>query len=291
VNAEVFRLNFDLEREHWWFAARRRILGEIVREVIEPSPQTTILDVGCGTGGNVGALADDYRCVGIDPSAEAIRLAKARHPRVQFIQAEAPDGLRHVARKAKLILLADVLEHVPDDYRLLAGLVAAATPGTYFLITVPADASLWSPHDERHGHHRRYDRDRFEQVWRELPVKPLLVSHFNTRLYPLIKLVRAMNRRRGTARGKNGTDLKLPPSPVNRILERVFRGECCVLKDLLRGKRRMGYSFGVSLIALLHREVGAIVPADGPSVGEPSLVYPLDGPLVCPADGATVASW
>jgi SAM-dependent methyltransferase len=257
VNADLFRLNSDLQCRHWWFRARRQILGELMRELVPPSPKTTILDVGCGTGGNLDGLADEYRCVGIDPSAEAIRLARANYPHVRFIRGQAPDDLGREAGRASLVLLADVLEHVPDDRRLLAGLVAAARPGTHFLITVPADASLWSPHDVRHGHYRRYDRDQLERAWRDLPVRPRLVSYFNTRLYPLIKLVRTVGRRRGTTYGASGTDLRLPPSPANRVLERVFRGECCVLRDLLRGKRRAGYSFGVSLIAVLRQEVGA----------------------------------
>ena len=41
---------------------------------------------------------------------------------------------------------------------MLSGLLAAAAPGAYFLLTVPADESLWSEHDESFGHYRRYDR-------------------------------------------------------------------------------------------------------------------------------------
>ena len=276
MNAEVFRMNSEMEREHWWFAARRRILGEIIREVLEPSPQTTIVDVGCGTGGNLGALSEDYRCVGIDPSAEAIRLARACYPRVEFIQGRAPDDLGRVAQQARLILLTDVLEHVPDDHGLLAALLAATNPGTYLLITVPADMSLWSPRDERHGHCRRYDRECFQRLWQHLPATPLLVSHFNARLYFLIKLVRAVNHRRGRTRGQTGTDLKLPPALLNRTLERIFRGEGNVLRGLLHDRRRQGYSFGVSLIALLRREVGAFVPSEVLDVGGSQLPWAAD---------------
>ncbi len=287
MNAEVFRLNAELERDHWWFAARRAILGELVREVLRPSRQTTLLDVGCGTGGNLAALADDYHCIGIDPSPEAIRLAKDRYPRIEFLHGEAPDELPPAALRAKLVLLADVLEHVPDDRALFARLVAAARPGAHFLVTVPADASLWSPHDERHGHYRRYDRARFEQTWHGLPLEPRLVSHFNTRLYPLVKLVRGVNRRRGAARGAHGTDLKLPPAPVNRVLERIFRGEGRVLKELLGDRRRAGYAFGVSLIALLRRRVAVASPAEPRDVVVPPLALPVDEPGAFPADMTT----
>ena len=45
---------------------------------------------------------------------------------------------------------------------MLSELLAAASPGCYFLLTVPADPSLWSEHDESFGHYRRYDRARLE---------------------------------------------------------------------------------------------------------------------------------
>ena len=67
---------------------------------------------------------------------------------------------------------------------LFSELLAAARPGTYFLLTVPADQGLWSEHDKSFGHYRRYDLHRFEQIWQGLPVTPLLASYYNTRLYP-----------------------------------------------------------------------------------------------------------
>ena len=269
VNADVFRLNSRIELKHWWFAARREILREIIREVLAPSREITIVDVGCGTGGNTASLSCDYHCVGIDPSADAIELARTRYPHLEFIHGRAPGDLKHVVREAKLFLLADVLEHVADDVSLLSRLVAATSPGAYFLITVPADMSLWSPHDESHGHYRRYDMLRFEVLWQHLPVKPLLVSYFNARLYQPIKLVRAVNRRLGKASGREGTDVRLPPSPVNRFLKWALQSEGKVLMSLLRGERRRGYSCGVSLIALLRREARAPLSVEEPASEAP----------------------
>ena len=90
--------------------------------------------------------------------------------------------------------------------------------------TVPADESLWSEHDESFGHYRRYDRARLEGVWAGLPVTTLLVSYFNSRLLPLVRLVRAWNRRRGRAAGRAGTDFWLPSPPVNALLTAIFAG-------------------------------------------------------------------
>jgi SAM-dependent methyltransferase len=254
---EQFQLHADIEQRHWWFVGRRRILCRLVSEVLPPGPQAIIVDVGCGTGGNIAALADRYPCVGIDTSAEAIDLARERFPQVRFIAGRAPNDLGELTGQARLFLLTDVLEHVADDYAMLSELLAAASPGCYVLLTVPADPSLWSEHDESFGHYRRYDRARLEGVWAGLPVTTLLVSCFNSRLLPLIRGIRARNRRRGRAAGRAGTDFWLPAKPANWLLTNFFAGEAGRLTAALRGQKR-GYPSGASLVALLRRDDGPI---------------------------------
>ena len=264
MQAEQFQLNFNTELEHWWFVARRGILRSLISQILPASRDTLVVDVGCGTGGNIASLCEDYTCVGIDPSSEAIELARSRFSNVRFIRGQAPDDLGDAAPRAKLFMLTDMLEHVPDDFAVLSSLLAAASPGAYFLLTVPADLSLWSVHDENHGHYRRYDKKRFERLWRNLPVTVCLLSYFNSRLYPVVKLARAVSRRRKRAGGEAGTDVKMPPRLINRALERIFGGEGKTLNDLLGAKRQRGYRFGVSLVALLRREEGEIVPRRKP---------------------------
>ena len=163
-------------------------------------------------------------------------------------------------REARLVLLMDVLEHVPDDFAFLSELLAAATPGTHFLITVPANPSFWSEHDESNGHYRRYDPDRLRRVWAGLPVTTRLLSHFNTRLYPIARAVRAWSRWRGRATGMAGTDVSLPRPSINAALESIFAGEGRVLGDLLAGRGRRGYAAGLSLVAVIRRDAGRSSP-------------------------------
>ncbi len=249
-----FSLHAQMEERHWWFLARRRIVRELVHCVLPPNGERTVLDIGCGTGGNIAAFAREYRCVGIDPSADAIRLAQARFPQAQFVQGFPPDGIGPILSSAHLLLLMDVLEHIPDDSFFFSDLLAQAKPGSYLLITVPADMTLWSPHDVSFGHHRRYDPDQLQRLWSRLPVKTLLLSYYNAHLYPLIRMARNLNQRLGRASGQAGTDFKLPIKPVNRLLENLFASEAWVLAELLRGRRLEGFRRGVSLIALLHKE-------------------------------------
>lgn len=280
MQSAQFQLHANIEDRHWWFLGRRRIVRQLLGEVLPPDLATLIVDVGCGTGANIGALADSYRCVGIDTSAEAVKLAQQRFAKVEFHCGIAPADLGELAGQAKAFLLMDVLEHVPDDFALLSELLAAAAPGTYFLVTVPADLRLWSEHDQSFGHYRRYDRQRFESVWQGLPVSTLLVSHFNARLYPLVRMVRAASRRRGHAGGLAGTDFKIPVEPVNSALAGIFAGETQTLLGKLRGEEPIGYRAGVSLVALLRREPGTIHVRQKPAALPADFFDPVAGTFI-----------
>ncbi|HEX4130070.1 MAG TPA: class I SAM-dependent methyltransferase [Pirellulales bacterium] len=255
---EQYELHAEIEEHHWWFLGRRRIMRSVLAEACPPSKQTRVLDVGCGTGGNIAVLADDYSCVGIDHSARAIELARERFPQVRFVHGQVPDDVHDELHAADVVLLMDVLEHVADDTGFLGRIVDALAPGAHLLITVPADPRLWSPHDVAFGHYRRYDRSDLAAVWADLPIATRLVSYYNSRLLPVIRTVRSVNQRRNRASGAAGTDFNLPAKPINRMLERFFAGESRVLRRALDNERYAGYRRGASLIALVERQAVAL---------------------------------
>lgn len=273
-----FDLHDTVERSHWWFVARRAIIRSIVEEVLPTRSGKKIVDIGCGTGGNLADLAADYDCLGIDTSEDAIRLARQRFPQMRFICGRAPADLGDAAATADLFLLMDVLEHVPDDFLLFSELLAAARPGAQFLVTVPADMALWSPHDEAFGHYRRYDRTRLSAIWKGLPVRVRLLSHFNSRLYPLVRMIRYRNRQRHSTAGAAGTDFNMPSRSVNWLLRSIFQAEQKRLLGALQG--REGYRRGVSLLALVQRQVGEIDPRTIPQELAKLDAVPSNGPAV-----------
>lgn len=262
---DLFQLHADLEEAHWWFLGRRDIMGRVVRWALPPSPRSLVVDVGCGTGANIGSLAADYKCVGVDPSAEGIRLASQRFPDVSFVCGNAPGDVESHVAEADLFLLMDVLEHVPDDFLLLSSILSLAKPGAQVLITVPAHPFLWSEHDVHLHHYRRYELPRLRRVWEGMPLDEVFASYFNARLYPLARMGRAVSRLRGKALGRGGTDLSLPPEPLNGFLRRTFAGEAGPLLRVASGGRRMGYRTGLSIITLLRRREGSITPSGRPA--------------------------
>jgi SAM-dependent methyltransferase len=268
VQESLFSAHRDLESRHWWFRGRRRAIRLLGSQLLPPGG--VVVDVGCGTGADIAAFPPEYARHGIDVSESAITLARAAHPGVAFEVGAVPTAGQEAVARADLVLLCDVLEHVPDDGALLGALTAWMKPGAHLLLTVPSDPSLWSPHDEVYGHHRRYTRERLASAWAECPVDVRLLAPFNRRLYPLARLARSVSARLGRGCGREGSDLTLPWAPVNAALERIFAGEAVGLAAVLHAGRREPAGRGVSLLAVLRRIDGRrAVPGVG--VTEPEV--------------------
>ncbi len=245
----------DIEDRHWWFAARRRFFAHLADQLC--SARARILDVGCGTGGNLAALTGDRDGVGVDASADAVALACERFPNLRFSHRRITEGIEAELADADLVLLTDVLEHVRDDFEFLSRLLAPMRPGSRLLLTVPAEEALWSPHDEAVPHFRRYDAPRLRAVWTGPPVRERLFSPFNAYLYIPVRAVHALTSRLRFAAGRANTDFSIPPQPVNAALEALFAHERHGLAEAI-GRGNPAFPRGVSSIAILEREQGEI---------------------------------
>ncbi len=249
MDAPAFEQHARVEATHWWFTARRQILLRMI-DRIAGGVRVSIADIGCGTGGNAAAFAAaGHAVLGIDPSPDAIALARHRFPTVEFVQSGDPESARGHLAGGGIAVLGDVLEHVADDGELLARAVDVMPVGGHVVITVPADPDLWSPHDVAFGHHRRYRTADLAALWRHLPVDARLLTPFNARLRPAVAAVRRLARRR---RPVAGGDLTIPAGFMNAVLRQIFAGEANRLVAAIT-TGAPPYRNGVSLLAVLRR--------------------------------------
>jgi len=170
--AELFALHFPrdddaldrLRREHEELAPRRgeRRWGQIEQatSAVGLSPPTggTALDIGCGLGSGLFALAGRAKlAVGLDIMLSDLLMAKKRFAEagvdnVAFVCCSALD-LPFRAGALDILNAIDVVEHMPDQGQFLAETRRVLRPGGIFFFNSPNRYSLLSrePHVKLYG--------------------------------------------------------------------------------------------------------------------------------------------
>ena len=104
----------------------------------------SILEIGCGFGGNIIHLSKNYNCnaIGIDLDSDAIDIAKeiANNEKLDeniFINCPAEEVTKHIDKKFDIIISIQVLEHVQDIKKSIDEMLSLLNDGGYIYIHVP----------------------------------------------------------------------------------------------------------------------------------------------------------
>lgn len=214
----------------------RKFLGDIT------VPE--VLDIGAGSGIFSRQLIDQGICnsaVCVDPNYAAEKTEYYNGKQIDFVKATEKSS-------NKLILMMDVLEHVPDDVALLKYYADNTEAGGYIFITVPAFQFMWSGHDIFLEHHRRYTIKMIEAVAKKAGVTPIKSRYFFASLFPIIASIRLAKKVILERGGLNPeSDLKCYPGWLNRILITVHDVERHTLFSFNKG-------FGLSVCCLCRKD-------------------------------------
>jgi SAM-dependent methyltransferase len=144
-------------RRHPWEVTRARFFRRVLADAGALATPRAVLDVGAGDGYLARRLLAELpagsEIVCLDPLYTDEDLRR--------FAADAPAGLSFVraapGRRFDVVMLLDVIEHVPDDRAFLGGVVARSlAPGGLVLVSVPAWQPLFTAHDTALKHYRRY---------------------------------------------------------------------------------------------------------------------------------------
>jgi len=138
---------------------RERQMRVASLELIDVQPESTILDVGCGTGSLVieaKRLALDGTVVGIDPSSNMVNLAKRKAEKARVdvdFQVGVIEQIDFPDNQFDIVLSSLMMHHLPDDLKKegLQEMQRVLKPGGIFLI-VDLDLSTFSLASVIHGH-------------------------------------------------------------------------------------------------------------------------------------------
>jgi SAM-dependent methyltransferase len=246
MDVKLYDELYRVEQDHWWFRARRDIVWSLVRRYVQgaDSRRLKICELGCGTGGNLAALADRHDVVGVECSSHALEYARRRlGNRVRA--GSLPDNIDLPSQSFDVVLLTDVLEHIEDDGRSAQTAIRLLRPGGIVVATVPAYQWLYSPRDAHHHHFRRYSKRRFQSLWSRPDTEPLVLSYYNSLLFPPAAAVRLVSKLWSADRVAG--DLRVPAGRLNALLAHIMRSESSLLG-------RVMLPFGLSLVAVIRKE-------------------------------------
>lgn len=198
-DTEILQLD-QLERTHWWYIARKRVLGRWLKR---HRKLQRILDAGSASGGNTLFMVSlGFNVVSVEYSKVGCELQTSKG--IKVIQGDLT-SLEFDSGIFDGIVCMDVLEHIVDDGKAVAELFRVLKPGGEVLISVPQDPKLWSSHDVAVNHFRRYERTKLIDLCANLGFQ--IVDSYNSViiLKPILKVYRRL---------KLGSDLK----PVNPIM-------------------------------------------------------------------------
>ena len=243
MERRTYQIEAQLERHHWWFQGRRKILDRFLVRLQPPlAPGARVLDVGCGTGANGPVLAARGGfTVGIDASRIPLGLGASSHG--ARVRGDAT-ALPFADASFDLVVALDVLEHLDDDAAGARELYRVLRPGAAAVIFVPALQLLWGLQDDVSHHRRRYGKGQLRGLVATAGLRVQRLTFFNSFLFPPILAARLMMRVLPARQLASENQIGGPIT--NAILEGIFGAEAPLLD-------RVDLPVGVSLACLARR--------------------------------------
>lgn len=255
-----FRALAEIEDRHFWYRGRGQVIAKLVTQVATSlAPGCRVLEVGCGTGSVLRRLEQacpQAMVVGVDLFADGLRYARQRTA-CSLVQGDIT--ALPFAAGFELIGLFDVLEHLPDDLRVLRDLHALLASDGALLLTVPAHPRLWSYFDLASHHSRRYESAELAEKLRATGYRVEYLTQFMASLFPVMWLSRRVAD--WLERGRAG-DAARTQQLVAREL-RIIPGINELMVWLLRLElgwiaRRRRLPIGTSLLAIARKDSGPL---------------------------------
>lgn len=245
---EYYKEYYELERNHWWFKARERIIVNYIKELVNknklPLENLKILNVGCGPGRSSEYLSEFGKVTSIEYDEFCCEFAKEQTG-LDIINGSITE-LPFEDNTFDLVCAFDVIEHVEDDQLAVNELKRVTKKEGLVLITVPAFMSLWSHHDVINHHFKRYKENEIKALFKKTNNgEEVFSSYFNFFLFLPIYFFRKVSNllKLGEKREGAGSDFE---SFNNGFLNKILYKIMCFERHFI--KRKISLPVGVSFL-------------------------------------------
>ena len=245
---DYYKEYYDVERQHWWFVAREKIISNYLKKLISTKilkhQDLKILNVGCGPGRSSQYLSSFGEVTSIEYDKDCCEFASERTG-LQIINGSITD-LPFQDEMFDLVCAFDVIEHVEDDQLAISEMKRVTKKDGVIFITIPTFMSLWSHHDVINHHFRRYKFSQIEKLFEsQKNGNEIFSSYFNFFLFPVIYSVRKISNllQFNKKRPGSGSDFEaFKPGFLNNVLFNVMYFESKFINNNVK------LPFGVSLL-------------------------------------------
>jgi SAM-dependent methyltransferase len=246
MQAEAYHELHALEAVHWWYVGARAVYRTLLGLGFgPPAGNRRMLEVGCGSGGNLALLEEWGPTAGAEVSGIPLKLVE-KAPAFGLVRASA-DALPFVAGSFDGVHLLGVIEHLPDDQAALQEARRVCRADGAVTLLTSAFPILWSHHDLANGHKRRYRRLPLGLLLKNAGLEPLKLTYQNFFTFLPTLVVRLWQHRSNRL---PEYDMGTPPPSLNAVLTVLVRFEAWLIRFL-------SLPFGVDLVAVCRpTEIG-----------------------------------
>ena len=236
-----------VEQSHFWWIGFRRFFEPLIAAATHGVRAPLILDCGCGTGANLRLLGKYGKAFGFDLSPTGLEYAR-QYGESRVVNASITN-VPFQSDTFHLVTAFDVLYSLSEEQEECAidEMFRLLRPGGTLLVNVAALGILRGNHSIFGHEVRRSTRRRLRRVLSRSGFTVERLTYTNASLFPLMLAVRTAQRMTGLATPEEaGTDIVLPPRPLNVVLATLLRCEA-------RALRVMDMPIGSSLLAVARK--------------------------------------
>ncbi len=244
----LLEATYRVEQQHFWWKGLRGFVRPLVADATAGRQAARILDCGCGTGANLIMLGEFGQASGFDASFRGLELAHQYGQRrvAQASIARMPFG----DAAFDLVTAFDVLYSLSEEEEAaaLSEIHRVLKPGGTLIVNVAALRILRGNHSVFGAEVRRSTRRRLRRLISDAGLRVTRLTYSNAILFPLMLAVRSGQRLMGLATPEEaGTDVVLPPAPVNGLLTLLLQVEA-------RALRVVDMPIGSSLLCVARKD-------------------------------------
>lgn len=232
-----------LEKDYWWFRARRDIIFKLLLQ-LKVNYYSKIMDLGCAGGHLIYFLEKKgFRNIsGIDISKEAIKKCRENSLRKTFVRNCVDTKFKD--EEFDVLIASDILEHIKADSNALREWNRILKKDGILIIFVPAFGFLWSKHDDVNCHYRRYSLKKLVDDLKENKFDISKASYWNFSLFVPIAFIRIFQNFTSKTSKDSGNQLFKISNKINNAFLYLLKFENRLLEKSLI------YPFGVSVFAV-----------------------------------------